>query len=131
VLSGNGAQDGIQQFIEIIHLWADEKDYIPAFDTAVRDWARTSKEAAQAVRRADERRIEVLRRIFLSIGFPETEALIRARVAYFHQVGYYALEIRDDPDTRKHLIPLYCQVLLGTSNEVVTAAFAPKPKGVG
>jgi AcrR family transcriptional regulator len=123
VLRGEGAQDGVRQFVAIIQLWADEKDYSPAFDTAVRDWARTSKEAALAVRRADERRIEVLRQIFLAIGFPEAEALIRARVAYFHQVGYYALQIRDDPDTRRQLIPLYCQVLLGTANEHVVTAF--------
>jgi len=125
ILHSRGAQDGVRQFVEIIHLWADEKEYSPAFDTAVRDWARTSKEAASAVRRADERRIEALRQIFLAIGFPDTEALIRARVAYFHQVGYYALQIREDPATRRQLIPLYCQVLLGTSNERVAAAFPP------
>jgi AcrR family transcriptional regulator len=122
-LTGNGAPHGMKEFIAVIHLWIDETDYSPPFDTAVRDWARTSREAAAAVRSADERRIAVLHRIFLDIGFADPEALIRARVTYFHQVGYYALAIREDQETRRKLVPLYCQVLLGSSEELVQTAF--------
>jgi AcrR family transcriptional regulator len=122
-LTGNGAPHGMKEFIAVIHLWIDETDYSPPFDTAVRDWARTSREAAAAVRSADERRIAVLHRIFLDIGFADPEALIRARVTYFHQVGYYALAIREDEETRRKLVPLYCQVLLGSSEELVQTAF--------
>lgn len=126
-LTKNGAPHGMKEFMAIIHLWIDETDYSPPFDTAVRDWARTSREAATAVRRADERRVAVLHRIFLDIGFADPEALIRARVTYFHQVGYYALAIRDDQETRRKLVPLYCQVLLGSSEALVRAAFASAP----
>jgi AcrR family transcriptional regulator len=126
-LTENGAPHGMKEFIAVIHLWIDETDYSPPFDTAVRDWARTSREAAAAVRRADERRIAVLHRIFRDIGFADPEALIRARVTYFHQVGYYALAIREDPDTRRKLVPLYCQILLGSSEELVQTAFTAAP----
>lgn len=126
-LTENGAPHGMKEFMAIIHLWIDETDYSPPFDTAVRDWARTSREAAAAVRSADERRIAVLHRIFRDIGFADPEALIRARVTYFHQVGYYALAIREDPELRRKLVPLYCQVLLGTSEELVQAAFTAPP----
>jgi AcrR family transcriptional regulator len=125
-LTENGAPNGVKEFLTIINLWVEETDYSPAFDTAVRDWARTSPEVATAVRRVDERRIEVLHRVFLDMGFVDPEALIRARVAYFHQVGYYALQIRDEPEIRRTLVPLYCQVLLGSSQELIRAAF-PAP----
>jgi AcrR family transcriptional regulator len=122
-----GAPHGMKEFIAIIRLWIDETDYSPPFDTAVRDWARTSREAAAAVRSADERRIAVLHRIFRDIGFADPEALIRARVTYFHQVGYYALAIREDQEIRRKLVPLYCQVLLGSSEELVQSAFTAPP----
>jgi AcrR family transcriptional regulator len=119
----DGTRHGMKEFLTIINLWLEEKDYSPAFDTAVRDWARTSREATAAVRRADERRIEVLHRVFIDMGFLDPDALIRARITYFHQVGYYALEIRENPERRRALVPLYCQVLLGKPNELINAAY--------
>ena len=31
------------------------------------------------------------------------QALVRARIMYFHQIGYYALQIREDPERRRAL----------------------------
>jgi AcrR family transcriptional regulator len=124
VLSRNGAPHGVKEFLAICNLWLEEKDYSPAFDTAVRDWARTSSEADAAVRRADERRINILRRVFLDMGYIDPQALVRARVAYFHQVGYYTLKIREDRETRLELLPTYMEVLLGISAEALRAATA-------
>jgi AcrR family transcriptional regulator len=93
-------------------LWADEKDYSPAYDSAVRDWARTDAKAAAAVHRVDAQRIEALRRMFEAYGFAGDEALVRARITYFHQVGYYALKFRESPADRERLGPVYDQVLL-------------------
>lgn len=112
VISTDG--NGIREFQAVVDLWVSEKDYSPAFDTAVRDWARKSKEVAAAVHRADNKRIEVLRRIFLDMGYADPEALVRARIAYFHQVGYYTLGIVDDPIRRLQLVPTYVAVLAGT-----------------
>ncbi|MDB6091616.1 MAG: hypothetical protein JWN85_4400 [Gammaproteobacteria bacterium] len=124
VLAGDETPRGVRKFVAIIKLWVDEKDYSPAFDTAVRDWARTSREAAAAVHRADARRIEILHRVFIDIGFVDPEALIRARIAYFHQVGYYTLEFRESREERRALVPLYARVLLGGPSDVIDAAFA-------
>jgi AcrR family transcriptional regulator len=124
VLGGDEMPRGVREFVAIIKLWVEEKDYSPAFDTAVRDWARTSREAAAAVHRADGRRIEILHRVFIDIGFVDPEALIRARIAYFHQVGYYTLEFRESREERLALVPLYARVLLGGASEMIDAAFA-------
>ena len=106
--------NGVKEFQAVVDLWVSEKEYSPAFDTAVRDWARKSKDVAVAVHRADNKRIEVLRRIFLDMGYADPEALVRARVAYFHQVGYYALGMVENPVRRRRLVPVYVAVLVGT-----------------
>ena len=123
-VANGGARDGVREFVAIVSLWLNETEYSPAFDTAVRDWARTSKAVAAAVRRADERRIAVLHRIFLDLGFADPEAMVRAKVAYFHQVGYYTLSILSDRETRLALVGVYAQVLSGLPAEKVREALA-------
>jgi AcrR family transcriptional regulator len=125
VLTNGDTPHGIKEFLGIINLWVEEQDYSPAFDTAVRDWARTSPEAARAVRRADDRRIAVLHRIFLDIGYVDPEALVRARVTYFHQVGYYTLRLPEDAQRRRALVPIYARILTGKSDELIDIAFGP------
>lgn len=121
-LTRTSGGDGFTEFLAIVNLLLAEKDYSPAFDLAVRDWARTSKEAAHAVRRADERRMQVLHRIFLDMGFSDPEALVRARITYFQQIGYYTLGIHEEPDARRKLLPYYLRVLVGKSiEEMITA----------
>jgi len=106
--------DPDDQLDAVFETWIAERDYDPAYDSAVRDWARTSKAAEAAVRRVDERRIELLKGIYLAFGYDEARAFIRARVTYFHQVGYYAMRIIEAPAARRRLRPLYREVLRGT-----------------
>ena len=91
----------------------DEKDYEPKWDGAVRDWARTSATVLKAVRAVDQQRIRVLEKIFLNMGYRGLEALIRARITYYHQVGYYALGVREPRRVRRRLLPYYARVLTG------------------
>ena len=41
------------------------------------------------------------------------EAHIRARVMYYHQVGYYAMGVQESQKERRVLIPYYRKVLTG------------------
>ncbi len=101
------------QLDALFDAWLSESEYDPAYDAAVRDWARTSKLAEAAVRRVDARRIELLKSIFLGFGYDEDRAFIRARITYFHQVGYYAMEIIEPSAVRNRWRPLYREVLVG------------------
>jgi AcrR family transcriptional regulator len=112
-LNREGACVGHQEFFSIINLYVEEDTYNPAFDTAVRNWACTSKSAASAVRRVDIRRIDILHRVFTDLGYSDPEALVRARITYFHQVGYYAIAMQEDPEVRRSLVPVYIRVLIG------------------
>ncbi|MEJ1961289.1 MAG: TetR/AcrR family transcriptional regulator [Gammaproteobacteria bacterium] len=101
------------QLQALVDLWVSESGYSPRWDAAVRDWARVSKEVESSVRRVDDRRLELLHTIFKRAGYAEPEALVRARITYFHQVGYYALHIVERLSDRLRLKPLYIKALLG------------------
>ena len=47
------------------------------------------------------------------MGYHGLEALMRARITYYHQVGYYALGVRESRKTRRQLLPYYAKVLTG------------------
>lgn len=112
VLQTNG-RNGMQEYIALIDLWVDEKEYDPKWDAAVRDWARTSTAVQKVVQSVDEKRIAVLERVFQDMGYRGTEAHIRARITYYHQVGYYALGVRETRKQRLELLPFYARVLTG------------------
>lgn len=105
--------DPLAQFEAVVAMWIDEAGFSPAYDSAVRDWARTSPEVEAAVRDTDARRIELLAGIFRGFGYAPRHAHVRARVTYFHQVGYYALRIIETRAQRRRLKPLYYESLLG------------------
>jgi hypothetical protein len=94
-------------------VWVTEAGYSPAWDAAVRDWGRRSTPVAKVVRRVDDDRIGVLRQVFKDLGFADEEAFVRARVTYFHQVGYYAMGVQESRRQRLQLLPLYTRVLTG------------------
>jgi hypothetical protein len=67
----------------------------------------------KVVERVDNRRIAVLERVFLDLGYKGKEAHVRARVTYYHQVGYYALGVRESRKQRLALLPFYKKILAG------------------
>src|SRR6266702_3242308 len=73
-------QTGAEKYLAMTRLWVDETEYDPKWDGAVRDWARTSEPVRNVVRAVDKKRIEVLERIFIEMGYRGKEANVRARV---------------------------------------------------
>jgi AcrR family transcriptional regulator len=112
VLQESG-RNGMAEFHALVDIWLNEKAYSPSWDAAVRDWARVSSKVANAVRRTDDARIGVLKQVFLDMGCEDEEAFVRARICYFHQVGYYTLGMRESREERLRLLPLYTRVLTG------------------
>lgn len=106
-------RNGMSEFLAVVGLQVAEKDYDPAWDVAMREWARTSPTVARVVRKVDDHRIGVFHQIFLDMGYRDPEALVRARVTYYHQVGYYALGVHQSRKQRLALLPHYIRVLSG------------------
>ena len=118
--------DGLQFFTAIVHVWVDEDPFSPLLDLAVRDWSRTSKKLAQEVAEMDNLRISLLTRAFRALGYSQDESLVRARITYFHQIGYYTLSFKEDAAERRRYQPLYGKVLLGPLvDEAAEASSAP------
>jgi AcrR family transcriptional regulator len=100
-----------ERFDAFVQVWIREDDYSSAYDSAVRDWARTSEPVRRAIHEVDSLRVALLKGIFRDLGYDDDRAEVRARIAYFHQVGFYALDLRDDDVTRLRLRPLYTEAL--------------------
>jgi AcrR family transcriptional regulator len=109
----NAGRNGMTEFMAIVDIWINESQYNPAWDAAVRDWVRLSAAVANTVRRVDDERIAVLAQVFKDMGYPDDESFVRARITYFHQVGYYALGVRETREERLKLLPLYTRTLTG------------------
>jgi len=109
----DSGHNGVAEFQAIVDAWVTERGYSPSWDAAIRDWARTSTKVATAVRRVDDQRIAILKQIFLDMGNPEDEAFVRARITYFHQIGYYTLGVKEDRAQRLRLLPIYIRFLTG------------------
>ena len=106
---------GIEKFLAMGEIWVDEKGFSSRWDSSMRDWARISTKVSAAVRRVDDLRVNIIKQVFLEMGCTESEALVRARIAYFHQVGYYLLGVDETRRQRLQLLPLYVRFLTGHS----------------
>lgn len=94
------AQTICEAILNVFECWVNEDLFDPHLDVAVRLWARRAPEVLQVVSSADQQRLDALKTMFLRHGFAETDALVRARVLYFTQIGQYTLDIREDLGVR-------------------------------
>lgn len=105
--------DPRRQYLAFFGVWVLERDFDPRYDQAIRDWARTSKRVADLVREVDDARIKLLFEIFENFGYSGLDAEMRARVTYYHQVGYYAMYVKELRERRLELAPFYADILTG------------------
>lgn len=103
----------IQGVLHIFECWTDDRRFDPRLDSAIRDWARRSKPVRRIVDKADETRVESITRLFRRHGYEATEAFIRARVLYFTQVGYYALDVKETLRQRRSYLAPYLKSFTG------------------
>ena len=87
--------------------WIDPGLFDPRLDFAVRDWARGDAELQRSIALSDKQRMDALVAMFGAHGFPERQALIRARNFYYTQMGYYALNIREPLSARLSYLSTY------------------------
>ncbi len=99
--------------IHIFECWVDRTLYEPRLDFAIREWARRSEEVRRQVDIADDTRVEAVKQLYLRHGYDEQDAFIRARVLYFMQIGYNALELGESIETRMGYIGDYLRCFTG------------------
>ena len=90
-----------RNILAIAECWFDPGLFDPRLDFAIREWARRSERVRAEVHEADQVRVAAIAEMFRRHGFAEIDAFIRARVLYFTQIGYYALEVTEPVEARK------------------------------
>ncbi len=102
--------DGIFRFFETC---IDESQFDPRLDLALREWARRSDAIRALLDGEDQIRIEALRQFYLRFDYPMPQALIRARVLYYSQIGFYALGTYESLETRLSYTEAYFEAFTG------------------
>ena len=99
----------------------DPEGFNPQLDFAVREWARRDGSVRHVIDRADAARQAAITKMFERYGYDPAEADIRARVLYYQQIGYYALDLAETLEERLTRVEgyLYCFTgVLPTAEEV-------------
>ncbi len=110
VAQASSLADGIFRFFEIC---IDDSQFDPRLDLALREWARRSIEIRALLDSEDATRIEALRQFYLRFDYPMPQALIRARVLYYSQIGFYALGTHESLQTRLGYTEAYFEAFTG------------------
>ncbi|WP_323771264.1 TetR/AcrR family transcriptional regulator [Antarctobacter sp.] len=99
----------------------DPEGFNHQLDFAVREWARRDARVRGVIDRSDTARQQALARMFARHGYDPAEADIRARVLYYQQIGYYALELSETVEERLSRVEgyLYCFTGVVPSKEEV------------
>ncbi|MEX0369793.1 MAG: TetR/AcrR family transcriptional regulator [Tateyamaria sp.] len=82
-------------------------------DFAIRAWGQHSQHVETRVRSADADRIDALAAMFTRFDYPRREALARARVIYYMQLGYDGSGLKESIEDRLNLVPEYIFVYTG------------------
>jgi len=102
--------EGIFRFFETC---IDAAYFDPRLDLAIREWSRRSSPIRVLVDREDAARIDALEKFFVQFNYAMPDALIRARVLYYSQIGFYALEIEEPLATRLGYTETYFECFTG------------------
>ena len=82
-------------------------------DFGVREWARRAPDVRRLIDAADAERLDAVELMFRQHGYEPTDADARARILYFMQLGYHALEVRETLETRLARVPAYIEGFTG------------------
>ena len=102
-----------EALLNLIAVFHDDSRFEPRLDFAIRGWAHHSAQAAARVHDADEVRLGAIRAMFLRFGFAEDEADVRARTVYLTQIGYIAMQVTEDTETRMSRVAAYVKTFCG------------------
>lgn len=97
------------RYIGYLRILFNTSLFDPAYDNAVRDWARSSPETAIAVQRIDAKRIAQLKSMYEGFGYEEGASRVKAESAYYHQVGYFTVGVSETLYSRLLKIPYYAE----------------------
>ena len=102
-----------ESILAFFSIWVDESRFSPELDQAVRDWARLDSQVLKKVRKEDNKRLKDIARLFRRFDYSAEEADVRARILYFSQVGYTAINLGEAMNERLALLASYFTAYTG------------------
>lgn len=118
------AADICEATCNFFRCFVDPDLFDQGLDFAVREWARRDATVRLRIDAADEARLGALTEMFSRHGFSDVDADARARIVYFMQLGYHALELRETMETRLQRVEAFLKGFTGeTPNRRVIAEF--------
>ena len=97
--------------------FVDFTQFDPGLDFAIREWARRDEAVRAAIDAADASRLHAIRAMFERHAYGAEDADARARILYFMQLGYHALDLREDIETRMSRVAAYVHGFTGRTPE--------------
>lgn len=91
----------------VFHCVVNPDLFNTSLDFAVRAWARGSDHVRRVQDQSDAVRLEALSNMFRRFGYVDLEAVARARILYFMQMGYNDADLNEPMDERIKHVPMY------------------------
>lgn len=99
--------------LNIFDCWFDRSIFDSRHEFAVRSWALRSPDILEEVQATDQLRLQALSAMFARFGYPPGMADVRARSLYLVQIGYIAMQTREDIALRFTRIADYVEIFTG------------------
>lgn len=93
--------------------FVDTSQFDHGLDFAVREWARRDLAVRARIDLADQTRLQAVTGMFLRHGYDPYDAECRARILYYMQIGYHALDVRESIDVRLRRVEGYLKGFTG------------------
>lgn len=126
------AEDIADAMLNLFECWTARSSFDSRLDFAMREWSRRDAALRRVLRDEDAACVAAIAALFARHGFAEGEAFVRARIVWFTQIGYYAVEPGDSEADRAALTDDYLRAFTGRSaSPDRIAAFHLKVLGQG
>lgn len=113
--AGAYAETVAEAVLNVFDLWFDPGLFDSRFEFALRGWALQARPVLVEVQKADQLRLKALAQMFERFGLDPMAADVRARTLYLVQIGYIAMQTREDKALRMARIAEYVMIFSGTA----------------
>ena len=107
------SSDIVDGVLHVFECWTAASRFDPRLDFAMREWSRRDSELHRVVLAEDETCIAAIASLFRHHRYDASDAFVRARIMYFTQIGYYALELGETEEERLQYTEEYIRGFTG------------------
>ena len=111
------AESVSEAMLNVFDCWLDKSLFDSRLEFAVRSWALQSAEILTEVQKADQLRLDALRKMLMRFGHKESSADVRARTIYLVQIGYISMQPNEDLRERMKRMRDYVDIFTGRAPE--------------